>query len=100
MVVLALLTAAPGAAMAERNSAQPWAPSALLARRTELQLSAHQVGQLQLLAEQVRRHEQAVIMAPSKPWIANSHGITAPAAAQKARGLLTSEQQRLVTAQG
>ena len=39
-------------------------------------------------------------MAPSKPWIANSQGVSKPVAAQKARELLTAEQQQLVTAEG
>lgn len=70
-------------------------PSRLLAQRDELKLTPHQVSELSLLSAQVYRYQRAVLLAPSKPWIAGTRGTTAAEASQRAFRLLSPEQREV-----
>lgn len=71
------------------------APSQLLAQREALQLTPQQVRELSLLSAQVRRYQQALLLAPSKPWIAPARGTTHDEASERALALLSSDQREL-----
>ena len=79
--------AVPTLAQAQKPS--PVAPSRLLAQREELELTPVQVRELTLLATQVRRYQQAVLRAPSRPWVARTKGTSmdcSPASAELGGG--------------
>ena len=95
LVALFALTTLAVPTLARAQKPAPIAPSTLLAQRTELSLTSTQVRELTLLSAQVRRHQQAVLRAPSKPWIANSKGTTREVAAERAMALLSPRQQEL-----
>lgn len=94
MVVVVSLTAfaTPSIARAQRT---PVAPAQLLVRRDELSLTPQQVRELSLLASQARRFQQALLLAPSKPWIAGSRGWSADEASRRAFALLSLEQREI-----
>lgn len=85
--------AVPGVAQAQKPA--PIAPSYLLSQREELDLSPAQVRELSVLAAQVRRYQQAVLRAPSKPWIAGTRGTTREVASERALALLSPQQRDL-----
>ena len=96
----ALMTlAVPAVALAQKPSPAP-GPSHLLAQREELQLTPQQVRELSLLAAQVRRFQQAVLLAPSKPWIASSRGTSHDEASERALAVLSSDQRELALRAG
>ena len=92
LAALVILTV-PAAARAQK--AAPVAPSHLLTQREELELTPHQVRELSVLAAQVRRYQQAVLRAPSKPWIAGTKGTTREVASERALALLSPRQREL-----
>lgn len=81
--------------MAQAQKPAPVAPSHLLAQQQELQLTPHQVRELSLLAVQVRRNQEAMLRAPSKPWIAATKGTTREVASERALALLSPQQREL-----
>ena len=92
VALAALVTLAiPVAARAQK----PVAPSHLLSQREELELTPDQVRELSVLAAQVRRYQQAVLRAPSKPWIAGTKGTTREVASERALALLSPRQREL-----
>lgn len=95
IVALLALTTLAVPAIARAQNAAPVSPSTLLSQRAELSLTPAQVRELTLLTAQVRRHQQAVLRAPSKPWIANTKGTSTAVAAKRAMDLLSPEQQQL-----
>lgn len=70
-------------------------PARLLSQREELRLTPQQVSDLSLLTAQVRRYQRAVLIAPSKPWIASTRGTTEAEASARAFSLLSSDQREL-----
>ena len=93
--LLSLAFVLPATAQAQKPS--PLAPSRLLDRRGELDLTPAQVRELTLLAAQVRRHQQAVLRAPSKEWVARSKGTSREVASERALDLLSPRQRELAT---
>ena len=92
--LLSLAFVLPATAQAQKPS--PLAPSRLLNRRGELDLTPAQVRELTLLDAQVRRHRQAVLRAPSKEWVARSKGTSRGVASERALDLLSPRQRELV----
>jgi hypothetical protein len=95
IVPLAALVTLSISTAARAQKTGPVAPSQLLARRAELQLTPSQVRELTLLSVQVRRHQEAVLRATSKPWIANTKGTSREVAAKRALNLLSPQQREL-----
>lgn len=91
LVALATVSVATGA---EAQKPAPVAPSWLL-QQQQLELTPHQVRELSVLAAQVRRYQQAVLRAPSKPWIATTRGTTRAVASERALALLTPQQREM-----
>lgn len=94
---LAALTTAAIPTVAQAQKPVPIAPSHLLTQREELDLTPQQVRELSLLAAQVRRYQNAVLFAPSKPWIASAKGTSHDVAAERALALLSPEQRVLAS---
>jgi hypothetical protein len=100
LAALVALAAVVMPTMAQAQKPSPVAPSQLLAQREELDLTPTQVRELTLLATQVRRHQQAVLRAPSKPWVARTKGTSKDVASERALELLSPQQRELAMRAG
>lgn len=95
IVALVALTSLAVPAVAQAQEPAPVAPSRLLTRQKELDLTPSQVRELSLLATQVRRYQQAVLRAPSKQWVAVTKGVSREVASERALALLSPQQREL-----
>ena len=94
-VALGALTSLAIPSVAQAQKPVPVAPAQLLAQREELRLTPGQVRELSLLSAQVRRFQQALLLAPSKPWIASTRGTGHDEASERALALLSPQQRDL-----